>query len=152
MSRIGLNEFEEYDEFDDENISNVEANLFGKGLLLPSQTRNPHFGIFPSLKDDDCVIRYPEYAKNIGCPLKNHLNPEVSRVYEAFRSMAFNEIYLSGRNGQISDEALRNRFNNSMRKGKFRYKMREILDVPDKVLKKYLHPTTYTAVLEFWSK
>lgn len=146
MSKIESHEYEE------DEKEYAEFDLAGQGLLLPSQTRNPAFGIWPQLEDDWCVVRYPEYNYSSGCPLKTSPNPQLRVLYDTFSSMAFNEACLNGRKSSVSEDALLSRLNTRIRKGDFQNEMGKLLEVTDGTLRRYVHTSTYQAIHDYWAR
>lgn len=126
----------------------------GQGIILPSQTRNPAFGIYPWLFDEQSVERVPVFANRTVNFLRQTGDPELSKMYRAFHNMAFYLVYTGGRhytnlNPKSSSESLLKRLNDSIRTGKFKLETDQILEVSQPTLQRFLHPTTYQAVQEY---
>jgi len=148
MARIDTSEYVEYGE------EYTEAEL-AELMILPSQTRNPAFGIYPWLFDEQSVKRAPVFANRTVNFLKDTNDPELRKMYCAIHNMAFrlgSVFGLSYSMSNTSSESLLRKLNTAIREGKFSDLTDSVLEVSQPTLQRFLHPSTYQAVQEYATK
>ncbi|PIN93244.1 hypothetical protein COU54_03910 [Candidatus Pacearchaeota archaeon CG10_big_fil_rev_8_21_14_0_10_31_24] len=147
MSTIETNDFEETDCISDEPERFSEASFSGKPFLLPSQTRNPAYGIWPNLEDDSKVVRYPEASDLQGVPMRDHLNKEVKKLYWVFQGIAFNNALFDRTiDTNLVPSRILAKLNTAIRGGKYDERIKYLSCVSDEILYSYLKDGTYRAV------
>src|SRR3989344_4670238 len=105
----------EANEYSEDEVEFVEVEI-GESILLPSQTRNPTFGIWPCLYDEQSVTRKAVFNYRNVNRLRDSNDPELRKLYELF---VMPSIIYSAAYHNTSTHTLLSKLNNSIRDGNF---------------------------------
>ncbi len=129
---------------DGDEALNVEIE---QGMILPSQTRNPAFGIFPQLDDEEVVVRHPVFNFRTVNRMRESDNQEVRKLYDIFRKHFIYSGTLQKLLGRGFDSPLKT-LDMDIKRGNFP-SIDFLLKISPKTLQKYLPASTYQAIRSY---